>query len=153
MTAPRLRRSSRPRRGSEQSGRLQLPLLQSRQPQSAGPSWGGARVPGVPPKPVLLLEPPWEHCAGRSLLACANSARCSSRSAAGAEEACGQPGSLRLRPRPRVWTVWSAEPRLPPASPLLCQRSVPGRRAGLSPPLPKAHRASFHLIRMFRPSD
>lgn len=89
----------------------------------------------------------------RALLACANSARCSSRSAAGVGEVCGQPGSLRLRPRPRVWAVWGAEPRLPPASSLLCSHSVPGRSADLSPPLPKAHRASFHLIRMFRPSD
>ena len=56
----------------------------------------------------------------RALLACANLARCSSRSAAGVGEACGQPGSLRLRPRPRVWAVWSPEPRLPPASSLLC---------------------------------
>lgn len=119
MTAPRLRRSSRPRRGSEQSGRLQLPLLQSRQPQSAGPSWGEARVPRVPvvpPKPVLLPKPPWAQCAGRCSLVLTRRAV-----PPGAQPALGRPvgsrGASGCAPGPESGLCGARSPGFPQPAP------------------------------------
>lgn len=109
---------------------------ESRQPQSAGPNWGGAKAPGLPVW-MRLPAPPWAQCFGRCFLSLPQSAARPGAQPA-AERPVGSQAAVGSRRSRRAWTARSTENCFPQPAPSRVSKHQCQGEARVSPqPLPK----------------